>query len=107
MRTLIAAVTAALVLTGCATGKPLATSGAVEMMAACQPHEQFKAMAAEQYGEVPVGMGMSQTGTVVELFVGPNSWTFAVVLPSGIACARAAGVGWSDIGSPDETGHRI
>ena len=75
-------------------------------MATCQNYESAKADLAAQYGELPAGMGLSQSGAVTQLFVGPESWTLVVVLPSGIACARDAGVGWQDIAPAELAGHR-
>ncbi len=56
----------------------------------------------EDFGEVPVGMGMTAGGAVVELYVSADrsTWTAVVSLPNGQTCVIAAGEAWRDRPSP-------
>ena len=53
---------------------------------------------ADKYGEVPVGMGLTSTGKVIEILKSDNgSWSIVMTGTDGKTCAMAVGEGWSDV----------
>lgn len=54
---------------------------------------------AQQFSEAPAAMGLSDSGTVVELFNSPkgDTWTIIVTMPSGQSCMLMSGAGWENI----------
>ena len=50
------------------------------------------------YTEVPVGRGLTENGTLIEVFAAKNgSWTMLETLPNGISCLRGSGDSWSNL----------
>jgi hypothetical protein len=49
----------------------------------------------KNFAEVPVSMGLSEQGSVIEVFASPNgSWSIIMTLPNGLSCIMAAGEEW-------------
>lgn len=56
-----------------------------------------------QYDEHPAGLGMTETGAVVELLTGKQeTWTLLVSFPDGRSCLLATGEGWQNRPEPGE-----
>ena len=53
----------------------------------------------ENYSEVPVSMGLTTTGAVVEILSSKsgNSWTIILTMPNGMTCMIAAGENWKNV----------
>ena len=50
------------------------------------------------YAEVPVGRGLTENGTLIEIFAAKNgSWTMLETRPNGISCLRGSGNSWSNL----------
>lgn len=65
--------------------------------ASCAPYADVAAKLASSFGEVPVGMGVSEDGqTAYELLADPKdgSFTWLRVSRDGTACMMTGGVGW-------------
>ncbi len=63
----------------------------------CSPREGIVGRLAEKYGEVPVGIGVTNKGdALVELLTTKDglTWTIIVSMSNGTACVVAAGEGW-------------
>lgn len=72
---------AALLLGGCAAAEE-----------ACDGRSEIIRYLAQQFQEIPVAMGLSSQGHVVELFIGPGgSWTLVRTDTAGRACLADAG----------------
>lgn len=97
---LLAAVAAALALTGLAHAQEDPQPGAAypTRHITCVERAELGPALADQYGEHPAGMGVSATGQLIELYVDPHdgSWTMAAVDPASSGRARliGAGEGW-------------
>jgi len=52
-----------------------------------------------RYSEAPVAMGLSSTGSMVELLSSRagGSWTVIMTMPSGVSCLVAAGENWETV----------
>lgn len=52
-----------------------------------------------KFSEAPVAMGLTNTGTVLEVLTSDagKSWTILVTMPDGTACLIAAGEAWRTI----------
>ena len=86
-----------------------AAAGAFFMLAACatpalaqpapQPcdaRDRVLAHLATKYREVPVGVGITNRGGMLEVLTTADggTWTIIVTLPNGISCMVASGEGW-------------
>lgn len=61
----------------------------------CGPREQLVKLLADQYKEDPVGIGLAQPGSVLEVFASSaGTWTMVMTMPDGKACLIAAGDNW-------------
>ena len=57
----------------------------------------------KRYHEVPVSMGLSGNGGVVEIFASSKgSWTILVTRPTGVACVVSAGEAWESLKGPGD-----
>ena len=57
---------------------------------------------ATVYGEVPVALGVSAQGNLVEVLTGPDgSWTILMTVPEGRACIVAVGEAWQPVPTTD------
>lgn len=52
-----------------------------------------------RFSEVPVAMGVSENGGVVEVFAAKDgaTWTVTITMPNGFSCMLAAGEAWQDV----------
>ena len=58
----------------------------------------------EQFGESPIGQGLSNTGVVAEVFLGPQgTWTIVATTPTGKSCLIGAGQSWQSVVAHDDT----
>jgi len=81
---------------------PVFAGSAAAQPLPCGPRAEIVARLGEGYGERPVGRGISQGGTMVELLVGKDgSWTLLVTSPGGRACLVSAGEGWEAVALPE------
>lgn len=65
--------------------------------AVCGERGEVAGKLKEKYKEAPVSMGLSNSGSVVEVFASKTG-TFTIVMthPNGIACLMAAGENWEE-----------
>lgn len=100
MRAFCLAASAALFMSACATPdlpKPMAAPVVVRQQV-CVLHEDALERLEKGYGEVPVGMGISNYSALVELLTSPEgSWSILVTAPGGPACLAASGEGWRNV----------
>jgi hypothetical protein len=62
---------------------------------ACGPYPTIVRALADGYHEAPAGMGLQQTGNVLQLFVAPSgSFSLVEIAASGKACVVAGGRSW-------------
>lgn len=56
----------------------------------------------ETFGERMVGSGLTESGMLFELYVGPaGTWTLLATAPTGISCLVGAGESWEPLPAPD------
>ncbi len=69
---------------------------AAAQQVACRPHDDVLAHLAQKYDEVPVAIGVTNKGGLVEVLTtgDGDTWTIIVTTPQGISCLVAAGEGW-------------
>lgn len=78
----------------------LVLSSAVEARIACNSRAEVVKVLAEQFGEVPVASGITQSGQLMEVFASAQgTWTLILSLPRGQSCMIANGEDL-DVGSP-------
>ena len=53
---------------------------------------------SDKYKEEPSAMGLSHSGSVVEVLMSPtgNTWTLLMTMPSGQSCLVASGEHWEN-----------
>jgi hypothetical protein len=80
-------------------------SGAVGQTQICDQRKTVLGHLAEKYKEAPIAMGVTSTGSLIEVLTNGdgNTWTIIVSKPDGMSCLVAAGEGWRKIHS-DRTG---
>jgi hypothetical protein len=63
---------------------------------ACNPRHHVLKHLADKYKEVPVAVGVTNKGGLVEVLTTSNggTWTIIVSEPNGTSCMVAAGEGW-------------
>ena len=63
----------------------------------CAPREVLAKELAKDFGERPVGLGLSTRGSVLELFksVDGQTWTLVSTRPTGVSCIMDAGEKWT------------
>lgn len=50
---------------------------------------------SDKYGEQPVSIGVTATGSLLEVLASPEgSWTIVVTVPGGPTCLVSSGDGW-------------
>lgn len=50
---------------------------------------------SDKYGEQPVSIGVTATGSLLEILASPEgSWTIVVTVPGGPTCLVSSGDGW-------------
>ena len=67
--------------------------------APCGNHDEAVKLLAEQYGEHPIGRGLTSAGTMIEILASPDgsTWTILEVAPNGTACGRSEGQDWQEV----------
>ena len=75
----------------------------------CAQHDQVVKWLLKDYAEVPISIGLSSSGAVLEVFASPggDTWTIVVTMPNGTSCLVANGEGWYDIPRAEKSGYRI
>ena len=70
--------------------------------ARCLPAEAMRDELAAQYGQAPVGAGLTGTGQLLELWASADgaSWTVLVTSVRGVSCVAARGHAYTPIGRP-------
>lgn len=65
---------------------------------ACAPKAQIDKRMWVQFGESPIGVGITQNG-IVYVTHNPQTHTFTIIIrrPDGIACLMTGGVGWENV----------
>ena len=64
----------------------------------CGEHAKIVKNLEENHQEQREGMGATNSGGLVEVFAGKNSWTLVLKHPKGQACIIASGEGWQNLG---------
>lgn len=83
------------------------TAPAFAQAAPCAKRADILKHLSEKYQEIPLGMGLTGSGQVLEILAASGgSWSVVVTSPAGVTCALAAGEAWSGsverrIGSKD------
>lgn len=74
----------------------------------CGERDQVHELLAKKFKEVPIAMGVTNTGGLIEVLTSKTgSWTMLLIAPSGKACLVAAGEGWRTLEWIDPEGPRI
>jgi hypothetical protein len=62
----------------------------------CLPHDEMLKHLSQQFKEKPVAMGVSDNGSLLELFATPDgaTWTALVTRPNGVSCVVMSGDTW-------------
>ena len=62
----------------------------------CHARDLLLQRLSDRFGEATVALGVTGTGSVVEVLTAPHgeTWTITVTSPQGITCLLAAGEGW-------------
>ena len=61
----------------------------------CGPRLEFLNELRLKYKEVPVAMGLTANGGVIELLVSEiGSWTLIITMPNSLTCGFASGQSW-------------
>ncbi len=75
----------------------LLTSPAAAQGPQCAPRAALLESLSKNYDEAPVSMGVTNTGSLVEVLASPTgSWTILVTMPGGPTCMVSSGDGWRD-----------
>ncbi len=74
----------------------------------CTERDKVLKRLASKYQEVPVAMGISTAGGLVEVLTSEKTgtWTIIVTNPQGISCLVASGEGWRGMEAKQQ-GHVI
>ena len=62
----------------------------------CNDRDSVIALLSSKYKELPVALGVTNTGGLVEVLSTDkgDTWTIIVTTPQGLSCLVAAGEGW-------------
>ncbi|WP_422366422.1 hypothetical protein [Pelagibius sp.] len=64
----------------------------------CAPREALLKALAKKYKEAPVNMGVTSTGSLIEILASPSgSWTILVTVPGRPTCMVSSGQGWRSL----------
>jgi hypothetical protein len=67
----------------------------------CGARDKILSALSNDYKEAPIGIGLTQTGSVIELLVSQKgTWTLLATGPSGNSCMIAAGQNWESMTIP-------
>jgi len=76
---------------------------AVAMTLHCVPRAAVFDSLRESHGEVPAFRGVTASGALFEVLVGPDgSFTVFITFPDGLTCPLTTGEGWRDV--PEASG---
>ena len=65
---------------------------------ACGKRDTFMVKLEENFAERPIAMGLTDKGSVLEVFASKSgSWTFLVTMPNGMTCVVASGQRWVNL----------
>lgn len=79
-----------------ALGVLLAAKAAVAEEPRCTTHEKITRQLEQRYAEVPVSLGLSSAGKLVQVFSTEDgaTWTLVLTQPDGTSCVVGAGRYW-------------
>ncbi len=86
--------------------KPLALAVGLAVMTSpalaakkCNNRDKVLGMLAAKYKEVPVALGVTNNGGLIEVLSAGdgNTWTIIITTPQGMSCLVAAGEGWRKV----------
>ena len=61
----------------------------------CEGHDRVATLLRENYQELPMGVGLTPGGRLIELFVSERgTFTVFVTAPTGLSCVIAVGTDW-------------
>lgn len=62
----------------------------------CNTRDSVLSQLKEKYNEVPVNLGVTHNGGLIEVIASPEgkSWSILITSPQGMSCLVAAGEGW-------------
>ena len=75
----------------------------------CDARGEVLRVMAENYGETPAALGVTNNGGLVEVLTTADgsTWSIIVTTPQGLSCLVAAGEGWRAVpATPREDGDR-
>ena len=73
----------------------------------CDKRQFITQSLTQDYKKGPVSMGVSNTGSVIEIFASENgSWTMVLTKPDGMSCMIAVGSNWETLPKLN-AGHKI
>ena len=83
-------------------GVLLIGSSFISTAAAAQPvcgsHGAISENLNKGYAEAPVSMGVTTSGSVIEVFASETgTWTLVITQPNGLSCLIAAGQDWESL----------
>jgi hypothetical protein len=83
-----------LILGGAAT---LTATATLAQDVVCAPRETLANELARDFGERPIGLGLSTRGSILELFKSADgqTWTLVSTRPTGVSCILDAGANWA------------
>ena len=68
----------------------------------CGTHSAVSDNLKKSYAEVPVSMGVTIGGGVIEVYASPKvTWTLVISKPNGVSCLIAAGQDWEELPKPE------
>jgi hypothetical protein len=80
---------------------PAATDLAMGGESVCAPRDRIVSRLEAKFQERQSAIGMTNGGSLVELFVSPDgSWTFVHTRTNGLTCLLHAGEDWEEIEQP-------
>lgn len=64
--------------------------------------EQVVEILGTRYGETPVARGLTETGSMMEVFATADggTWTIVMTNPQGVSRVASTGVAWQDVRPP-------
>ncbi len=82
-----------------------ALSAPVRAAPQCSAHDRMLALLESEYREVPVAVGLNNSGGLVEVLTTGDgaTWSIIVTTPQGMSCLVAAGEGWRAV-EPESAG---
>ena len=75
------------------------TTSAAAQPSACTDRKYVLDHLSTQYKEVPIAMGITNDGSVLEILSSKagKSWTIILTMPNGMSCMIAAGENWESL----------